>query len=56
MKRVAAGIMSNGCFSHLLRGVWLLWLWQGKTSLLLWGICLKGLQKKKKNPDFTPFR
>lgn len=30
MKCAEAGNMSNGRFSHLLRGVWLLWFWQGE--------------------------
>ena len=32
MKCAEAGDMSSGRFSHLLRGVWLLWLWQGESS------------------------
>lgn len=41
----AAGNMSNGCSSHLLRGAWLLWLWQGKTTRLVSRIWVTGLRK-----------
>lgn len=33
VKCAEAGIMSSGRLSHLLRGVWLLWLWQGESRL-----------------------
>lgn len=42
VKLVAAGSMSSGPFSHLLRGIWLLWLWQGKASPPVSRNCLKG--------------
>lgn len=42
VKLVAAGSMSSGPFSHLLRGIWLMWLWQGKASPPVSRNCLKG--------------
>ncbi|XP_026205166.1 protein APCDD1-like [Anabas testudineus] len=38
MKCAEAGNMSNGRFSHLLRGVWLMWLWQAGTGSKLWEV------------------